>query len=256
MKSILALLLILLSFDFTCYAQIPQNSVGGSTVSFLTADSIWVFADLFLIESSIDSTPTLLLLHQSASNSEEYAPLIPLFLENGFNCLAVDARGGGLSYGRHNRTNANLPDHGGGPEAYFDFKAAIKWLQENGFNGNITIIGSSYSAGRMFMVLSEKPKNVVAGASFSPGRAFARTQQDGSPSWSQQVNIPIFMSWSPKELDDEKKARFNQVNSKKKILFEQRVGVHGASTLRRDKNPDGHQENMTALLKFLNEFLK
>lgn len=254
MKLPLSLLMVLLTLNSVGQRLTDPNKA--RTVSFLTEDSIWVFADLLLIEESVNSTPILLLLHQSASNSEEYAPMIPSFIRNGFNCLAVDARGGGNNYGRQNRTNANLPHYGGGPQAYYDFKAAIKWLRDNDFKGKITIIGSSYSAGRMFMLLAEEPENVVAGASFSPGRAFARQQQGASLSWAEQVNIPIFISWSPNELNDERKMRFSKIKSGDKILFEQKVGVHGASTLRPDKNPDGFEENMKALLSFLNKFSK
>ena len=109
MKLPLSLLMVLLTLNSAGQSLTDPNKA--RTVSFLTEDSIWVFADLLLIEESTNSTPILMLLHQSASNSEEYAPMIPSFIRNGFNCLAVDARGGGNNYGRQNRTNANLSQH-------------------------------------------------------------------------------------------------------------------------------------------------
>lgn len=234
-------------------AQWSENPLPSTTVSFEAKDSTWVFGDFYLAENADESTPVLLLLHQSASNSNEYLPMIPSFLAWGFSCLAIDARGGGHNYGRHNRTNANLPHHGGGPQAYYDFKAALNWLNEVS-SGKITIIGSSYSAGRMFAVLLEKPKNVVAAAAFSPGRGFARRMNDASHSWSERVGIPVFVTWSPEEMDDEKSQRFETIKSDTKFLFKQEFGVHAAATLRPDKNPRGYEANMEGLKRFLMKY--
>lgn len=231
-------------------AQWSENPLPSTTVSFEAEDSTKVFGDFYLTENADESTPVLLLLHQSASNSNEYLPMIPSFLTWGFSCLAVDARGGGHNYGRHNRTNANLPHHGGGPQAYYDFKAALNWLNKVS-SGKITIIGSSYSAGRMFAVLLERPENVVAAAAFSPGRGFARPMGEESKSWSQQVDLPVFVTWSPEEMDEEKRERFETIKSDTKFLYKQEYGVHAAATLRPDKNPLGHETNMEGLKRFL-----
>lgn len=235
---------------FCMKAQGLENPVISTTVSFQTEDSIWVFGDYYQPIDADELTPVLLLLHQSASNSNEYLPMIPSFLKWGFACLAIDARGGGQNYGRHNRTNANLPHHGGGPQAYYDFKAALGWLNSVS-SGKITIIGSSYSAGRMFAVLMEKPQNVVAAAAFSPGRGFARPMHGASLSWSEQVELPVFVTWSPEEMNAETQQRFETIKSKTKTLFTQEHGVHAASTLRPDRNPLGHQQNMEGLKQFL-----
>ncbi len=244
---------LLLFFCLTSSAQALDDPLASTTVSFHTEDSIWVFGDYYVPRGADESTPVLLLLHQSASNSNEYLPMIPSFLDWGFRCLAVDARGGGQNYGRHNRTNANLPHHGGGPQAYYDFKAALNWLSSVS-SGKITIIGSSYSAGRMFAVLLEKPQNVVAAAAFSPGRGFARSMNGAAQSWSQQVDLPVFVTWSPEEMDDEKIQRYETIRSETKVLFMQEHGVHAASTLRPDKNPLGHKTNMEGLKQFLMKY--
>jgi len=225
------------------------------TVSFMTEDSIWVFGDIFDAQganiTNVKELPVILLLHQSGSNSEEYRLIAPRLTKLGFNCLAIDARGGGFSYGRANRTNANLLDHGGGPEAYWDFKAALKYLSDSGYTGKITMWGSSYSAGRMFAVLSEKPENVVAGLSFSPGAAFARKGPNGEKAWAEQVTIPIFMSWSPEEFNEDRKNRFDVIDSEFKFLHMQKKGIHGSSTLNPMKNPDGYKEIFLEVEKFL-----
>ena len=235
------------------YPMPYDQSAFSQAISFFTEDSIWVFADFYPaeMEGDIKGAPVILLLHQSASNAEEYRPIAPRLTKLGFNCLAVDARGGGHNYGRANRTNANLPHHGGGRQAYWDFKAALDYLKKNGFTGSVTVWGSSYSAGRMFQVLAEQPEGIVAALSFSPGRAFARKGRNGEPAWAEEVNIPVFMSWAPHELDDEKRARFDRVASSQKYLFEQETGVHGSSTLRPDKNPEGWEKTWNAVVDFL-----
>ncbi len=252
MRHLLVCCLFLLS-GLTVTAQWLEDPLPSTTVSFLTEDSVWVFGDYYLPSDAGEFTPVLLLLHQSASNSNEYLPMIPSFLEWGFVCLAVDARGGGKNYGRHNRTNANLPHHGGGPQAYYDFKAALNWLNKVS-SGKITIIGSSYSAGRMFAVLMENPKNVVAAAAFSPGRGFARPMHGASQSWSEQVDLPVFVTWSPEEMNDETMQRFETIKSATKTLFMQENGVHAASTLRPDRNPLGYRQNMEGLKQFLMQY--
>jgi len=68
MKLPLSLLMVLLTLNSVGQRLTDPNKA--RTVSFLTEDSIWVFADLLLIEESTNSTPILLLLHQSASNRE------------------------------------------------------------------------------------------------------------------------------------------------------------------------------------------
>lgn len=225
------------------------------TVSFMTEDSVWVFADLYPARTAgiPKEAPVIILMHQSASNSEEYRPIAPKLVKAGFTCLAIDARGGGQNYGRHNRTNANLPHHGGGPQAFWDFKAALKYLDDEGYTGPITMWGSSYSAGRMFALLQEKPERVVAGLSFSPGRGFSMTGPNGEPPWCDGVMIPIFMTWAPDELDDSKREQFSKVTSPVKTLFIQEKGVHGSSTLRPDKNREGYEAIWPAVMEFINE---
>jgi len=206
-----------------------------------------VFGDLYRVDGSTNG-PLVLLLHQSASNTTEYASVVPHLLRRGFHVLAIDARGGGGV----NRTVARLEHHGGGPQAYHDFNAALQYLRAHGFSGPIGIIGSSYSAGRIFQVLAEKPEGVAALAAFSPGAAFAR----GDPSWAEQVEIPVLMSWAPDELDEDRRRRFENVASPRKRLLIQSTGVHGASTLDPEKNPDGWEENLEAVLSFFDQTLR
>lgn len=223
---------------------------GIEEVFFETDDGVTVFGDLYRASDDNDRT-LILLLHQSASNSAEYYPIAPGLVALGYHCVALDARGGGNARGTVNRTVARIPDHGGGPEAYHDFKAALTFVRSAGFTGKIVIWGSSYSGGRMFQLLAEQPEGVVAGLSFSPGAAFARRGSNGEPSWAERVRIPIFMTWAESEIDDDRRERFARIASDRKVLFEQSGGVHASSTLHPDQNPDGYREVWRAVVDFL-----
>jgi hypothetical protein len=80
--------------------------------------------------------------------------------------------------------------------------------------------------------------------------------EDQRPSWAERTTIPVFMTWSPDEIDAERRARFARVASPDKTLYEQTHGVHGASTLRPDRNPDGSAANHEALIAFLRRYLE
>lgn len=229
-------------------AQLPEE------VSFSAIDDVKVFGDLY-VAGEDRSAPIVLLFHQSASNTREYFPIAPRLTALGYHALAIDARGGGHRRGGRNRTVARLAEPGGGREAYHDFKAALAYVREAGFRGPIVLWGSSYSAGRLFQVLAEQPEGVVAALSFSPGAAFARRQPDGSAAWAEQVQIPIFMTWAESELDADRRGRFARVAAAEKVLFEQHGGVHGASTLHADRNPDGYEAVWEAVFAFLAEYV-
>ncbi len=229
-------------------AQVPEE------VSFQASDGVTVFGDLYLAGDD-RGAPLVLLFHQSASNATEYYSIAPRLTALGYHALAVDARGGGDGRAGMNRTVAALAEPGGGREAYFDFKAALAHVRIAGFRGPIVLWGSSYSAGRLFQVLAEKPEGVVAALSFSPGAAFARRGGDGFPSWAEQVDIPVFMTWAESELDADRRERFARVASPEKVLLEQRGGVHGSSTLHPDRNPNGFEAVWGAVVVFLREHL-
>ncbi len=201
--------------------------------------------------------PVLVLCHQSASNHAEYAPIAPRLADAGFHALALDLRGGGMGYGRVNPTRElwelETGHHGGGPQAALDVEGAYAWLRDAGYTGPVTVWGSSYTAGRLFQVVRDHPEWFRAAVSFSPGHGFARRGDDGEPAWCESARLPVFQTWAPHELDDERRAEFARIGSEVKVLYEQPAGVHGASTLHPDRNPDGHAAILQAVLAFLDE---
>ena len=206
-------------------------------------------------KTPVKERPVLLLCHQSASNYAEYGPIAPRLAAAGFHCLALDMRGGGPNYGRVNLTREAWElatgERGGGPQARLDMEGALAWLADEGFEGPLTIWGSSYSAGRLFELVMQRPSSVQAIVSFSPGHGFARRGPNGEKAWAEHATQPVFMTWAPHELDDERRAEFARVASETKVLFEQEQGVHGSSTLHPQKNPGGTEPTWEAVLAFL-----
>ena len=73
--------------------QVPQ--IAPEQVSFGSSDDVTVYGDLYRVDAPLDGS-IVLLLHQSASNTTEFAPVVPHLLRRGFHVLAIDARGGGV----------------------------------------------------------------------------------------------------------------------------------------------------------------
>ena len=203
------------------------------------------------------SRPVILLFHQSGSNHAEYQPIAPRLNAAGYHCLAVDARGGGWAYGRDNPTEQRWQEENGrrgtGREAVHDFAGALHWVRSEGFTGPVVAWGSSYSAGRMFFTLVENPDQFAAALAFSPGALFARQTPEGGPSLAERTVIPVFMTWSPEEIDDERRARAEALAHPASVLHVPEHGEHGAATLRPDRNAEGWEANWEPVLEFLQE---
>ena len=245
---------------FASLTQAPKypSTAGGRPVVFPSEGGWDVYGHLY--ESKTTSpqlAPNLLLFHQSGSNHAEYFPIAPRLAKLGYNCIAIDARGGGDSYGRGNETVTVHGERGGGAEAYFDFKAALRYLDEKGFKGKRVLWGSSYSAGRLFAVLADKPERVAAALAFSPGRAFARSGESGEASWASQVEVPVFVCMPFREFDAKAMARFEAIAGDDRWLYVPTSGgSHGSSMLRPDRNPQGHEAAWVEVLSFLEAHLQ
>ena len=107
----------------------------------------------------------------------------------GFQCLALDARGGGRSWGRDNTTVERFREktgrQGRREEALLDFSAAIAYVRDQGYTEKIIVWGSSYSATLVFELVVTAPGEFAAGLAYSPGRRWARAGEDGGPDYAQ-----------------------------------------------------------------------
>ncbi len=230
--------------------------VGGEPITFESAaEGRTVHGVLYPAPASPRESATFLLFHQAGSNYAEYAPIAPRLVEMGFNVLAIDALGGGASWGRLNETVKAHGARGTGADAIEDFRGALSFLDREGYRGPRVLWGSSYSVGRVLALLSEPREDVVAGVAFSGGRALARELEDGS-ALATRIRVPVFFSLPVWEYDLAWKARFDSVASEDKWLYvPTEGGAHGSSMLRPDRNPIGHEAAWAELTAFIDAFV-
>lgn len=234
------------------------TTAGGTEVSFPTHDGDWTVYGHFYRAKAQDAkaAPTLLLFHQSGSNHAEYFPIAPELTKLGYNCLAIDARGGAPQFGRHNQTVDEAGSRGGGPEAIHDFRGALAFLDAEGYSEKRVLWGSSYSAGRLFAVVAEGRDDIAAVVSMSPGRAFARVEEGETTSWASRTQVPVFMAWPDWEYDAAALERFDAIASPDRWLYVPTVGgAHGSSMLRPDRNPRGYRAAFAEVSAFLAKYV-
>ncbi len=191
----------------------------------------------------------VLLFHQAGSNHAEYEPIAPLFTARGFACIAIDQRAGGTMWGVVNQTVEKL----GGTRPYLtalpDLEAALAWARTTYPHVPVYAIGSSYSSSLVFLLAQAHPKDVAAIAAFSPGEYFEPANLIRHA--AAQLTLPMFAD-SAAARDEIEAVRliFSTSPSIAKYQYVPLEGVHGASTLREDRDPQGYAENRHALMKF------
>jgi dienelactone hydrolase len=230
-------------------AMAPACTHAADAVSFAANDSVQVFADYYSAGSK--AKPLILLFHQAGSNRGEYETIGPMLVTLGFNALAIDQRSGGNAWGRTNETVKRLGKSTGYDAALPDLEAAFRWAKSPDQTGPIIVWGSSYSAALVFLLAANHRREVKAILAFSPGEYLHGSSTVLKA--AAQVSIPIFVTSAkdPKEIAVAKSI-FDASPSVEKIQFiPQIAGVHGSSTLRKDQNPDGVEENWAAVKHFL-----
>ncbi len=194
-----------------CEGTPPVEAVNEETaepsneVSFYTADSLKIFADLY--EQDKAGT-TILLFHQGGSNARgEYAPIIPRLLEKGYNILAVDQIAGGQVHGSYNRTIAIRPNHTMRDNytycaAYDNLQTALDYVIDQGFTGKKVLWGSSYSAALVIQLGVERPDDVAAVLGFSP--ASGDPMEGCNPeSYIEAISLPLLVTRPKSEMEYE-----------------------------------------------------
>ncbi len=190
-----------------------------------------------------------LLFHQAGSNRHEYDPIVPTLNALGFDTLATDQRSGGQRWGYANRTVSEKGQSESYAEAYADLQGTLDWAAARGYR-TIIAIGSSYSASLVIVLASLNPGRLTALASFSPGEYFP--QKDRIKKTAASVTIPFYITAGPQRQEqsrvDEVLSRTSSDNIKRHRAI---AGVHGVSTMRKDRNPAGYQENLEHFKAFL-----
>ena len=190
------------------------------------------------------------LFHQAHANHAEFAPIAPRLAKAGYASLAIDQRAGGELFGAKNRTMAAFKSTPSYPQAMPDLEAALAYAVKRNGGKPVIVLGSSYSATLVFALAAKHSSEVKAVLAFSPGEYFQ--DKHFARSAAAQVRVPIFVT-SASDPDEEEAASevLGSSPSKQKQQYVPAHGVHGASTLRSDKNPQGAEDNWAALMKFL-----
>ena len=223
-------------------------AVEPSVVTFVAADGVLVSADFYTARDATGA-PLVLLFHQAGSNAGEYAAIAPRLVAAGWNALAVDARAGASMWGRNNRTVLRLGHNGDFLSAYNDLEAALAWGEAHGAS-RVVAWGSSYTAALVFRLAAEH-REIGAVLAFSPGEYLG----PGEPvrAWAARVQAPVFVT-SPSGSEAETAARIVEaIPGSAKQQFVPALGVHGSSTLRADRNPDGAEQTWTEVEAFLKQ---
>lgn len=137
-----------------------------------------------------------------------------------------------------------------------DLEAALLWGHQAAAGAPVIAMGSSYSAALVFLLAARHPGALAALVAFSPGEYL-----DG-PSVvhdaAERVEIPVLVdsAKAPDEIAAAKSLLDAVPGAGKVQIVPRSGGVHGASTLRADKDPAGAEENWRGLLAFLAPFAK
>lgn len=235
----------------------PENSTveaqsvlaaAAQTVIIGTTDGKKIFADYVPFDHG---SATIVLFHQAGSSGYEYADIAPRLNALGYSTLVVDQRSGGNLYG----PNRTVIKYGKSTAQYIDalpdLEAALNWARLQG--QPVILWGSSYSASLALRIAADNPTLVTAVLAFSPGeyfddKRFVRTA-------AAKIKVPVFVTQGMEAKEfAQSEPIFDAVASGQKTLFRPRVGgIHGASTLRTDRNPTGASENWQAVMQFLKD---
>lgn len=246
LRSLAVLLALAASFASAALAQ--------KDVTLTSADGVKITGTYYPAAKA--SASIILLFHQAGSNRWEYAPIASKLVATGFSCLAIDARHGGEMWGHANETVSRLGKEAGYIEALPDLEAALAWALKENPSRKVIVWGSSYSSCLVFVLAAKHAGEIAGLLSFSPAEYF-KSNPSLVHDAAARVKIPVFIT-SAKDQEEEEAAKsiFDAMASKKEnvLYVPEAGGVHGSSTLRTDRNPEGAKQNWAAVLAFLKQF--
>jgi dienelactone hydrolase len=154
-------------------------------------------------------------------------------------------------WGQSNRTAGEF---GKDPEyraALPDLEAALEWPPIHGLPSRSIVWGSSYSVALVFLLAAKHPSDVEAVMAFSPGEYLGDNHSVRDAAANVQAPVFITCAGDPAEIAAAQAIAGAVVSSHAVQFVPKRGGVHGSSTLRRDRNPLGAEDNWQAVEKFL-----
>lgn len=222
-------------------------------VTLVAADGVKVFGTVW--RAGRPKAPVVLAFHQAGSSAGEYAPIAPRLAAAGYTVLAIDQRSGGRLYGP-NRTADAFSREATYDEALPDLEAALDWAHDEADGAPVVVLGSSYSAALVFVLAASRPGDIAAVVAFSPGEYLGMPHAVVRAATSVAVPVWIDQASSADEIARSAEVlKAVPVSDKTQFVVAKGKSIHGASTLRSDKNPSGAEAHWTALLAFLGRVL-
>jgi len=223
-----------------------------SEVRFKSKDNVQLYGDLYQGAAG-KSAPIIMLFHQAGGDARgEYANLIPVILQQGYNVIAVDLRTGGNRFGSDNRTVNNLA----GVEytycdAYPDLEATLDYVLQAEFSGEKIAWGSSFSAALVFQLASKRSLDLNAILAFSPasGGPMAQCKPD---LFVDTLKTPTLVFRPASEMQRETSIKqFELFKSHGIQTYIAQNGVHGSSMLDSSRVEGSVSEHWESVLTFI-----
>jgi dienelactone hydrolase len=236
-------------------AAVPAETraVSAEPVTLTAADGVKIAG----VHTNVEKPKALILLfHQAESGKDEYALIAPRLATWGYASLRIDQRaGGGLFGGNETARGMGVePGHVATAAEYLaakpDLEAALAWAKDKKLP--VILWGSSYSSSLIFLLAAEHPDQVKALLAFSPGEYFDDPKLIRTA--AAKVKAPVFATSAQdgKEIDAAREI-LAAVPGEKEQFVPKLGGVHGSSTLLREKNPQGAEPAWAAVLAFLDK---
>ena len=227
--------------------QASPGRIAAEPVTLTTADGLKIDGVYTQVEHP---RALILLFHQDKSGKEEYALIAPRLAQAGYASLRIDQRVGGDLFGG-NPTAQRLSKRAGYLDAKPDLVAALDWAKSKKLP--VMLWGSSYSASLAVLLAGERPQDVSAVLAFSPDEYFDDKQLLGRA--AAGVRAPLFVTSAQDGREiDAARAVIEAAPPEVKVQFVPKLGgVHGSSTLLRERNPQGAEPAWKAVLAFLDD---
>ena len=226
---------------------VPPLGTPSPSIVLNASDGVQVYAQAY--PTADPRAPVILLFHQAGSDKGEYAPIAPRLVELGFNALAIDQRSGGDLFAP-NETVMHLGHSTRYEDALADMDTALHWAQKTHPGSPVYAWGSSYSAALVFVFAAKHPREIAAVLAFSPSEYLA--DKTAVHRAAAKIRVPVFIDSAadPQEIAAAKSI-LAVIPAKVKKQYVPRAGVHGSSTLRVDRDPNGSEYNWNAVTRFL-----
>lgn len=225
----------------------PGLALANESVTLHAGDGVSVYGTL--TRAAPHNAKIILLFHQAHANRHEYDALIPALTQLGFDTLAIDQRSGGDLFGGHNQTVAKLGKSTDYIDAMADLVAALTWANAGHYKTIVTV-GSSYSSSLVIVLAAGHPDAISAVAGFSPGEYFENKNLIKNA--AAKIRMPLYITTDPDE-EANVTAVLSKAHGDNVTRYNPAVGVHGASTLVKSRDPQGYRKNLKSFIDFLRQ---